>query len=144
MAVLITEMDDRTTQTRVVGKHPKESPHSDTNPLLVKIQGIQPLDAYADPYAIYAFQNKFGIGSDIVSDHLIRQKGWEQMSVYTHITQLDSFARVSQVYSLKEKNPRWKLSKYFSFKANKGFHDHCIFLLHIYLYLVHYYCSLID
>jgi hypothetical protein len=103
-------MDDK--ETDVVQKNLKKSAHTAENPFLVRIQGIQPLDAYADPYTIYAFQNRNGFGSDIVSDHLIRQKSWEPMSVFTHITQLDSFARVSYVaylYFLKrEKVPRRK------------------------------------
>ncbi|KAG7667881.1 hypothetical protein NADE_002480 [Nannochloris sp. 'desiccata'] len=91
MAVIISGVNDR--ETRVVNKYAKVSAHSDENPFLVKVPGIQPLDAYADAYTIYAFQNKQGLGTDIVSDQLIHQKSWEQMSVFTHITQLDSFAR---------------------------------------------------
>ena len=67
---------------------------SSNNPYLVKVENIQPLDAYADPYNIYAFQNTQGVAMDIVSNELIYGKSWEKMSVFTHITQLDAFARV--------------------------------------------------
>ncbi len=90
MAVYINGENDK---ERIIQNYPKLSPHSDQNPYLVKVEGIKPLDVYADAYNIYAFQNKQGSGTDIVSEELIYSKSWEQMSVFTHITQLDNFAK---------------------------------------------------
>jgi hypothetical protein len=94
MAVYINGVND--SELHIVQHYPTTSAQSDTNPILVKVEGIQPLNAYADAYSIYAFQNKLGHGVDIVSNELIHQKSWEKMSVFTHITQLDKFAKVSK------------------------------------------------
>jgi hypothetical protein len=81
-------------EQRIVQSYPNLPAHSDNNPFLVQVQGILPLDPIGEAYSIYAFQNKQGFGSDIVSNELFNLKRWEQTSIFNHITQLDLFARV--------------------------------------------------
>lgn len=62
---------------------------------LVKVDGIQQMDMQQGSYSVYVFRNR-GVGDhDIVSNDMLMTKGWEKLSVYTHIGHLDALARVS-------------------------------------------------
>lgn len=61
--------------------------------VLMKVDGIQPLDTAQDPYSMYVFQPHGAAASDIVSNEIINTKGWEPLSVFTHIGELDRLAR---------------------------------------------------
>ena len=59
---------------------------------LIKVDGVQPLDSHQDTYSMYVFRPQ-GSNTDIVSNEILSTKGWEPLSVYTHIGQLDALAR---------------------------------------------------
>ena len=62
---------------------------------LVKVDGIQQMDSQMGSYSVYVFRNRGAGDHDIVSNDMLMTKGWEKLSVYTHIGALDALARVS-------------------------------------------------